>query len=97
MKNSKLNRDITVYMLERSELIGNIYPLATEDFFQNFYVSKFISFDGLIYILEGSQALLLKITLGLVLPQQNHSANPDSVATSLGLHCQYWVKPTYAV
>ena len=60
MKNSKLNRDIIVYMLERSELIGNIYPLATDDFFQNFYVSKFISFDGLIYILEGSQVLLLK-------------------------------------
>ena len=49
-----------MYMLERSALIGNIYPLATGEFFQNFYVSKFISFNGLIYILEGSQVQLLK-------------------------------------
>ena len=87
-------------MLERSDLMGNIYPLATDEFFQNFYEAKlthkFIWFN--IYF-RGVTGTTPKITLRvrLVLPHQNHSANPDSVAAPLGLHCQYWVKPTYAV
>ena len=70
-----------MYMLERSDLLGNIYPLATDEFFQNSYVSKFISLDGLNLYLRGVTGTTPKITLRLVLPQQNHSANPDSGPT----------------
>ena len=60
-KNSKLNRDIIVNMLERSDLMGNIYPLATDEFSKiSMKLNLLISLDGLIYILEGSQIPLLK-------------------------------------
>ena len=61
--------------------MSNIYPLSTDDFFQNFYVSKFISLDGLNLYLRGVTGTTPKITLRLVLPQQNHIANPDSGPT----------------
>ena len=70
-----------MYMLERSDLMGNIFPIATDELFQNFYVSKFISLDGLNLYLRGVTGTTPKITLRLVLPQQNRSANPDSGPT----------------
>ena len=85
-------------MLERSDLMGNIYPLATDEFFQSFYEAKSThKFRWFNLYFRGVTGTTPKITLRLVLPQQNHSANPDSVAAPLGLHCQYWVKSTYAM
>ena len=81
-------------MLERSDLKGNIYPLATDEFFQNFYEAKLTpKFRWFNIYFRGVTGTTPKITLRvrLVLPQQNHSANPDSVEAPLGLHCKYWV------
>ena len=84
-------------MHERSDRMGNIYPLATDDFFQNFYEAKSThKFRRFNLCFRGVTGTTPKITLRCI-PQQNQSANPDSVAAPLDLHCQYWVKPTYAV
>ena len=72
-------------MLERSDLMGNIYPLATDEFFQSFYEAKSTyKFRWFNLYFRGVTGTTPKITLRLVLPQQNHSANPDSVAAPLG-------------